>query len=61
MATATTGRLQIILDDITKNEELIQRFERLQLKRDANEQYLAMRKFLGVYDDFLDGMLCISP
>ncbi|MCJ1381046.1 hypothetical protein MMC17_004155 [Xylographa soralifera] len=53
-ATATTSRLKATLDDIANNEECIQRFERLQLKKDANEQYLATKKFLGFYDDFLE-------
>ncbi|MCJ1401419.1 hypothetical protein MMC11_004632 [Xylographa trunciseda] len=56
-ATAKMGRLQGILDEIAKNEELIHRFERLHLKNDANENYLAMRKFLGSYDDNLQETL----
>ncbi|MCJ1390751.1 hypothetical protein MMC18_003612 [Xylographa bjoerkii] len=56
-ATIKTSRLQGILDDITENEAFVQRFERLQLRKDANEQYLAIRKILGSYDDYLQETL----
>lgn len=52
-AIGSVGYFQKLLDDISKNEVEIQQYERLDMKKSANDQYLALRTFMGAYDDHL--------
>ena len=58
-ALVSAKRFQELMDDITKNEEEVQRYERLDLKKLATDQYLALRTFMGAYDDRLKRMSCL--
>lgn len=52
-ALSAMARFQKLLSDIKEYEEEIQTYERLSVKKSANDQYLALRMFIGAYDDHL--------
>ena len=48
-----SDRFQKLREDIKKHEEEVHTYERLALQKSANDQYLALRTFVGAYDDHL--------
>ena len=45
--------LRKLCGDIQKHEQEVQNYERLALRKSANDQYLALREFVGAYSDHL--------
>ncbi len=52
-AVATSDRFQKLCRDIKKHEEEVHNYERLALQKSATDHYLALRTFIGAYDDHL--------
>lgn len=54
-AAVSADDLERLSKDLIRYEAELQRFELLELKKFANEQFMSIRESLGAYDDHLEG------